>query len=173
MLGAVLLAEVLDDRLMTATTFRIELVDEVRVRLGRQIRQVGRVTVAERTLGVGKGVDQLGADTDLHALGGVEHEQPELTVEGVAAPDGLERCPFDKGVVRQAKGIPVAVQAVVADAAQSSRELIAIGHKTASEKPVSLLVNGEGALRVLHVPTPDKKDPPEVSMPGRGLAGVL
>ena len=33
MLGAVLLAEVLDDRLMTATTFCIELVDEVRVRL--------------------------------------------------------------------------------------------------------------------------------------------
>src|SRR5665647_3189366 len=173
MVGAILLAEVLDERLTTASAFRIELVDEVPVRLGRQIRQVGRVTVAERTLGVGQGVDQLGADTDLDALNGVEHEQPELTVEGVAAPDDLERSPFNKGVVRQAKGIPVAAEAVVADTAQSGQELIAIGHKTASEKLVGLLVNGEGALRVLHELTPGKKNPPEVSMLGRGLAGVL
>jgi hypothetical protein len=61
-----------------------------------------------------------------------------------------------------------------ADAPEVVDQLIPIGHEAAAKELVGLFVERQGELGVLHqVPLRAKKNPPGLSMRGRGLAGVL
>lgn len=112
-------------------------------------------------------IHKSGADGHLSPFDGIQQEQAQLAIKGVASPDHVEGGAGLEGIIRLPKRYSVGAEAVVADGLQLRLDLGFRGTcQPAGEEQVRLIAKGHGWLGVSHARPPftSRKNPPELSV---------
>ena len=153
---AVLLSEVNSKGLARSFELALASLEKLLVILLRQTRKVLRIQKAKRPCCPGRFIRELRAKINLNAFNGIEHNEPELSIEDVELPHLLEGRPLDKPLVLLAilignrlafEVVPVSAQSVIPNISEMSDEAVTVSDEPSLiNQQVSLLLKGEPRL---------------------------